>query len=940
MVARYEEVDLLRGGIDANAPTKGAFALNMLHRRGAWEVREGFGQLAQYDTSFTKNITPASVPWGYQKHLGSHLMHTNFGHDQIVSAFMARVHTGNHDDKTTVSKIFCISIYDITTGERWEEAVYRTTSQNDKEIIPMYKWYGTYETDRDSDRASFVSASEDPFYFEEMNDILYMGNAKTGTLAYIPSSFSGNVHKSIDGSNHHEWHEMALSESSILLRAFPVDGIFTDAFTYFSQSTLPHATDVAAVSNRLAYASGRQVYLSDIGFTTSIMSNNFFVVPSEESITAMVEHHGNLLIFTRNETWHYQIPIGQNIVSTGALRRISDHIGCSGVAAVTKAGGAIVWSDRNGVYSISSSLQIEDISAGIKPFFTDHITNPYTSFYLDNGGTDLTATDQPNTVLKHDESFVNLAYFPRLQSIILTVPEENISMVLTDGHWSMWTYESVAFITARTDPDEAHPGITRNIEAPWFVENGDELYLIGSLDQESFTDDSLDMDGGDTINDHVRSTSYYIMQYGRGGATDRSVKNEDFRTLAGKYETQIIAGAGGNLISNSCFILDKWIPVPEGYVFPGANGHAGGLHDGEVAGVDWFLVPVYIVNNPNFITGLDYIRLVIGFDSSNWQPVFRDSGGADPAELDFFVPPARVSSVAGYAPGAPVLNTREVECHVSGGGGASVNGNEIRITYTGTGAGGGWSASPRIDVPPLRKEPILYLPMKPRGSGNVSGMSLEVTASGIDETVNTLGVPLIANAIVWDQWRVDDRHSANDVAQPVDWGYQSAQVENENGTRMKLRGIWVRLLSHGQGTAKLIPLWFWNLFNTVVGTDRKEWMAQTLDYGRNSTDIPAVEEAVGVRTIRTRWMNSSDVLEYKVFGDTDTRWGTSSNTAAGNILVSDEEVSDIDISEGGKCNSFSWMVFGHHQNRAEKTIIERITAKFRSLETGRRRRGH
>ena len=50
MANRGPEVELLQGGTNADAPSKGTVVLNMLRRQNAWEVRKGFGQLAQIDT--------------------------------------------------------------------------------------------------------------------------------------------------------------------------------------------------------------------------------------------------------------------------------------------------------------------------------------------------------------------------------------------------------------------------------------------------------------------------------------------------------------------------------------------------------------------------------------------------------------------------------------------------------------------------------------------------------------------------------------------------------------------------------------------------------------------------------------------------------------------------------------------------------------------------
>ena len=76
--------------------SEGSFALNMLWRRNGWEVRKGFGQVAEMDTTLGA-IDPnrPSRKWGYKNHLGSYLMKTDFGHDQVISVFSTDAYTGS-----------------------------------------------------------------------------------------------------------------------------------------------------------------------------------------------------------------------------------------------------------------------------------------------------------------------------------------------------------------------------------------------------------------------------------------------------------------------------------------------------------------------------------------------------------------------------------------------------------------------------------------------------------------------------------------------------------------------------------------------------------------------------------------------------------------------------------------------------------------------------
>lgn len=53
MAIPSQEVEILKEGVDNRTPSNASFALNLLYRRGAFEVRDGFGQLAQRTTSLT-----------------------------------------------------------------------------------------------------------------------------------------------------------------------------------------------------------------------------------------------------------------------------------------------------------------------------------------------------------------------------------------------------------------------------------------------------------------------------------------------------------------------------------------------------------------------------------------------------------------------------------------------------------------------------------------------------------------------------------------------------------------------------------------------------------------------------------------------------------------------------------------------------------------------
>ena len=108
MAVPSTEIDVLDRGIEQDSPSKGSFALNMLHRRNSWEVRKGFGQVSQRTTTFgLPTVDATTQAMGMRKHLGSYMLETDFGHTQCLSIFSALVRTGNaltNDDMTNVHR--------------------------------------------------------------------------------------------------------------------------------------------------------------------------------------------------------------------------------------------------------------------------------------------------------------------------------------------------------------------------------------------------------------------------------------------------------------------------------------------------------------------------------------------------------------------------------------------------------------------------------------------------------------------------------------------------------------------------------------------------------------------------------------------------------------------------------------------------------------------
>ena len=416
MAVRGNQVEGIGGGIEADAPTKGTFALNMLYRNNSWEARSGFGQVAEIDTTMGAISAGAGESsWGYTRHLGSHIMETDFGHQQVISVFSATVYTGDRQQAdpqgdavfenalslTASTPIYAVSIYDITTDEHWDSPLYFHTSSNSTSTdtkVEMDEWHANYESawqfaydfplvdsasypDMPDSRAisnqSWIRATDNasPFFFTETNDELFFGNSDTGLLSYIPATFRGfrKGRKTIQrrGREHqidtvHEWTwSPHYGESSMVVPVTAADGPYSAGMTYLNKTEFPRPSGGTSFNGRLVLFSGRTLHFSDFNYPASILASNLLAVGSEKEITAVVEHVGNLIIFTEDETWYFQ-PAQGVVVTTGRLIRLDPNRGCADAGSIVTAGGGLVWMDKNGAY-VMRGLSIQTISQSDQP---------------------------------------------------------------------------------------------------------------------------------------------------------------------------------------------------------------------------------------------------------------------------------------------------------------------------------------------------------------------------------------------------------------------------------------------------------------------------------------------------------------------------------------------------------------------------------------------
>ena len=1002
-----QEIELLGDGIEAISPDKGSFALNMHNKNGAWHVRKGFGQLAEFDTTLMRNIAQSTiVSWAYEKHVGSKLIKTSFGHDQLVSVIHGIFATGGATSETVqlgnykggiatekavspakIYQLHLVSIFDITTGERWEEALYQHTGTN--RTLPLYDIHGHYETNLDKDYQTWVQSDADYVWFEHAADCLFFGNKKLGVWYYIPSSFRGtrtnqgdaSVFQQLDDHLRFEWSQGRV-ETCLVKNLAISPGQFKNELPYLESSIFDSVVDMTFLNGTFVYATENELWFSDVGKAGSILSANNAFLSLGEPIKAIQAYRDLIYVFTDSTASIFSPGIAGALVS-GSLTQLSNEIGCLSPNAIIKANNQLIWVDKNGVFSTTGSQNVTVISGVIENFFKEYITNPLNNWYTQSGALG-TTTNPPSITIKLNPDGIHMAFSEHNNMLLIGMPETNQILVLSDGdNWSLWTTET---LVNNIDGDLGEVGIqpsilaTNNIENPWIVAGLNKMYVIGGPTTQVWTDTSLDTSASMQIDDDALISSYYILEYGRGGGTDRNIDNEDYRRIIGKWYVQNNANAAhiipgslllDNLRSNGIVYIDRWI-----HEEPLSNTPAGQGPGQTVYTLPIQLVPpmisqtipeeastAYPATDNSYPLHIVNFSFSFWFDNTNWRPVFYTltPGGLWDQTVVSPVPNERGYASIGYhnrpivgLPG-PTPAVSEVQCY--GAGVPDVNGNQIHIRYSAANAvaqiGAPWNhkdsaggALDTLNLNPDYRNPMLYLKFFYIGSGDVTSMGIvpipaetNVQGEWVDRG-GTIHTPFVVfpNVIYWQEAHNSSPHANDSVAQPVDWAYKSTQVGLDNNINFKARGLTTRIRSHGKSTNPLITGWWAGLYNTLGGSDWKEWTSQTVDIDEANETPVALQRVLDKTTIRNRFNNGS-ASSTRTFGNNQILWddGTSD---VGNYLVDEQEVNNITTSDNVRGEWISYMAFGHIQDKAEEITMMSLKAIIRPVASGRRKTGH
>lgn len=505
MASKFPEQDILVKGVVNTDTKKGTeWIQNLWTPNTTLEVRPGFGQVAQIDSTLSRFgdynsslITDDFDPdvLGFQKALGSYAMKTLEGNVQIISVFQTLGLSTSSDEAVNRSgfakprRVSCyeVVIYDVDTDQRWHEVLQiRTSNKNNANRSPKF-WHGGYETNSDKDwEDTLVGEGQSTVSFVELNGYLFFGSKDIPLHAYNPSTFRSQLtqptrRKQVTLIDDNDSSYEPYSESCSVVRVTPsVNEALGQNFGFLDSHELANPTSVTEFAGRLALARDKTVRFSDFSFLSAFKTLDFIQVPSFNDITCITGVGQFLYIFTKTETFLYRSPATGALISGGEIIKLSDEIGCFGPLAQSRVQGIVVFADANGIHSVNGST-ITTLSEPIGNLFQGGISSPLSNYTTESGYLTFT-NEQPRTFydIRDDEEFVSMAYDELTTSLFCTIPRLNLSIVFkAKTGFTFWSFEDIV------TPD-SKVGATRNLPNPQVLSLDGEIYLVGGLESTLF----------------------------------------------------------------------------------------------------------------------------------------------------------------------------------------------------------------------------------------------------------------------------------------------------------------------------------------------------------------------------------------------------------------------------------------------------------------------
>lgn len=931
-----KEIEIAQTPTRLTDATRGGFVQNMWTRNGTRQVRPGFGQLCQLDTTLA--LPPAAADgrldnqtFGFQEVLGLHALRTIFGHEQLLAVVSWQAYDGEGYDRASsgrgpgaFGRGMSLVVYDVATGRWLESPLARHTSEQPANNMEFARGaFQTISTERFIDPVQSPTAlryDEQPetpddygLWFCRSGDVVLFGAPKVGAWAYRPIDIA--MHAWRQAQTLHTNNTIAgRGEDAWCIPVVPLPGIFRGRYSYLTAGTFPTSpTACARVGLRSAFSQGREVFISDVDRPGCVMAVNVLGVPCDTDITALVAVSGVLLIFTKRQTWTFNPADGAN-VAAGDLRMLSASVGCAGPQAVIARESSAVWIDDSGVWTSSGMSAPAMLSEAIKPFFNDYMSLPLSSFYQNAGVTAGTSPQPRIAVRGGDWRGASLCFLEDADAVIVNVPSQGVALVLQEGAWSVWSFETVV-----NDTEDAV--VATQLGAPRLAALGERLFMAAGMDHATPDDQTVEGGTGGRQNHNNEARSFWLGELGRGGSLDRTVDvAEDNRVWQGWYEREDNSGT-------ALWVIDRPALLPDGYCPSDGTDRLPGIPDSPITDTQpVYLFPVYLLSGS---LSPDVAVLEFDFDNTQWTPVFR---GATP-EVLFDLPPERGASRAGWGMGAPALAT-EVRCY--NGGVPDQAGNQIRMHFAG--ALGAWTHAPYLNTSWLARSPVMYLPFRKKTltvSDNAMSLGIELVAASVSDT----GAPVtaLADLVWWHHAFISpaSRNTADQTAQAVDWVLRSDLLGEDGALQVRARNVFARVVASGDADVP-IHAWTRRTFNATMAPDHKEWSSQLVDHSDGAVTLDSHAP------LRSRFMVAPDAVPSQTVADspatTPPKWGDAAHPGDGNLLAADPALDTAIISDRARGEFVSVTLWGHMLNIGEWLRVKSAKVAMQVV-AGRRRRG-
>jgi len=944
MAAPRQEIEILREGIELQNPYNNTvFIQNLYKNRGLFETREGFGTLEEFNAPLNAlNINSPQSPidttgttYGLQKHLGSFSFVTEFGSKQIISVFLAFGYTAalkettpltgskvEDEDLGDVVQYYCVNIYDYETDNSWQEVLYQHTAEQDQELQSTAFYHGYYETSNNlANWAQIDLAKDSTFFFKQYLGKIYFGS-ETGLWVYNPAQYLGNRQKNINNVNtKNELNDdltNSYSETSLITPVTFKNGLFAEqnAFTYIQDSELSSFAAIEALEGRLIYASGKTIYFSDVGVPNAIIGDNSFTFHEMiGDITAIAVINSNIMVWSENQTWYYQ-PSNGVLLSSGRSVLVHDDIGCLGPQAVLFRQNRVHWVDRNGVYVSGTGLSSDEISLPIKRFFQSETVNPLIHYFVENGFIGLD-DDRPDFVYDFSENLekCHLSYDEQHEQLIFVVPQLNIAWIYKNG-WYLWSFTSNIANDSGGNPVV---GATTNCSEPWVTSVEDNVFVVGGL--INFGEVVRKYNGSESADVVApKYNSFRLFEWGRGGAQDGSTRDfNEGRRKVGFYR-KLFEDAGGltnpfRLFFDPCFKFG-------GKLTDDASNPTYYKESDEI----WVL-PIKLTPPSALTSKVSKYKVSFSFDDSRWQPI--DDASSTGRDILFMVPTERGSTYTGYSPGAGIIGSQVA---------LSTGAPTIVIEYDHSLATG--SSYNTLFLSENNKNEMIYIPFRKINRTTNSQPATNIVTRMEDFEVefdDGAGGVTTDDAVSVYDWQPGWYPLEDETTRTsgVDWVYKSDQIGMEESNQIKARGSYSVLSSRGEG--QKIRLWNYGIFNSVAGSDYKDYVSQNIDFDGAPAIREDFVEVSNKASIRNRF-NDGTTLNKRLFSNGNAIYGDNTNAAEGNYYVDTPEVDTIATSDSVRGGSVNYTFFGFLQDKANKLFIRSIKVALQAV-SGRRRRG-